>query len=123
MALSTTGRNRGADGVLTGTSYISLHSANPGTTGASEITGGSPAYARKQATWAAASGGSKSLSAAVQFDVAASTSVSYFGIWDALTAGNFIGGEALRDDSGNPVTETFGGQGTYTLTTASVSIT
>lgn len=27
--------------------YVSLHTADPGTTGTSEATGGSPAYARK----------------------------------------------------------------------------
>ena len=34
--------------------HFSLHTADPGATGASEVTGGSPAYARKAAVWAAA---------------------------------------------------------------------
>ena len=36
---------------------ISVHTGSPGTTGASEATGGAPAYARKATTWGAASGG------------------------------------------------------------------
>lgn len=31
--------------------WISLHTADPATTGTGEATGGSPAYARKQTTW------------------------------------------------------------------------
>ena len=33
--------------------WISLHTLDPGTTGTSEATGGSPAYARKQTSWTA----------------------------------------------------------------------
>jgi len=36
--------------------YVSLHTADPGTTGANEATGGSPAYARKLSTWTASAG-------------------------------------------------------------------
>ncbi|QSL99780.1 hypothetical protein SEA_ODAY_36 [Gordonia phage ODay] len=32
-------------------SWISLHTADPGSTGASEVTGGTPTYARQQTTW------------------------------------------------------------------------
>lgn len=48
---------------------MALNSAFPGSTGANEISGGAPAYARKAVTVAAASGGSRSLSSAVNFDV------------------------------------------------------
>jgi hypothetical protein len=65
----------------------SLHTAFPGLTGASEMTGGTPAYARKAVTFAAAAGGSRALSAAVTFDVPATT-VRWFGFW---VAGTYVG--------------------------------
>lgn len=49
----------------------SLHTAFPGVTGANEVTGGS--YARKTVSFAAASGGSRLLSATVVFNVPACT--------------------------------------------------
>lgn len=122
MALSDNGRNSAVNGLASASAFLSLHSGDPGTTGANEITGGTPAYARKAATWGTASSGSRSLSAAVQFDVAAGTQVSHFGVWTTATGGAFQGGDALRDASNNAVVETFGGQGTYTLTTATLTI-
>jgi hypothetical protein len=65
----------------------SLHTAFPGLTGANEVTGGSPAYARKAVTFAAAAGGSRALSAAVTFDVP-STTVRWFGFW---VSGTYVG--------------------------------
>jgi len=70
--------------------YISLHTGDPGTTGANEATGGSPAYARKQTTWATgdASDGVETGSQ-VTFDVPAGT-YTHVGIWSATTGGTFI---------------------------------
>lgn len=65
----------------------SLHTSFPGLTGSSEVTGGAPAYARKTVAFAAAAGGSRALSAAVTFDVPATT-VRWFGFW---VAGVFVG--------------------------------
>lgn len=62
----------------------SLHSGFPGATGANEVSGGSPAYARKGVTFGAASGGFRSLSAAVTFDVPATT-VRWVGYWNTST--------------------------------------
>ncbi|ASR85913.1 hypothetical protein SEA_NIKLAS_29 [Mycobacterium Phage Niklas] len=65
---------------------ISLHSADPGTTGASEITGGS--YARKTTTWGAAaiiSGGADNGKARIvgstqQFNVPGGVAVNYYSV-------------------------------------------
>ena len=65
----------------------SLHTAFPGLTGANEVTGGTPAYARKAVTFAAPAGGSRALSAAVTFDVPATT-VRWFGFW---VGGTYVG--------------------------------
>ena len=67
--------------------HASLHTAFPGSTGASEVTGGSPAYARKTITMNAASGGLRALNAAVTFNVPACT-VRFVGFWNSST---FIG--------------------------------
>lgn len=74
---------------------VSLHTAYPGTTGSSEVTGGAPAYARKTPTVGAASGAVRSLSAAVVFDVPA-CNVAWIGFW--------IGGvfKAASPNSGSP---------------------
>lgn len=99
------------------TVYASLHTASPGDNGANEVTGGSPAYARKALTWNAASGGAMddSTSPAPAFDVPAGTTVAFVGFWDAVSAGNFLGYADVTD-------ETFAGQGTYTLTDADLNL-
>lgn len=74
--------------------HVSLHIAMPDSAGSDEVTGGNPAYARKAGTWAAAAGGSRSSTAAVQFDVPAVT-VKWQGFWDAVTAGTFRGSAPL----------------------------
>lgn len=93
-----------------GVTHVSLHSANPGSSGASELSGGSPAYARKAITHAAASAGSRSASTQPVFDVPAGSTVAFVGYWTAVTGGTYLG----YDDV---VSETFAGQGTYTLAT------
>jgi hypothetical protein len=83
---------------LTTTAYVSLHTADPGTTGASEVSGGS--YAR-QGPVAFANAGNEptvaSNSAIVTFPAATAAwgTISYFGIWTAATAGTFQGSGAL----------------------------
>lgn len=91
MSVNDTGRNAMLTGGLgNAVTHLSLHTADPGTTGANEATGGSPAYARKGVSWAAASGGQRASSNSQTFDVPAG-SYPYVGFWDALTAGNFYG--------------------------------
>lgn len=73
-----------------GGTHASLHTAYS-LTGANEVTGGSPAYARKAQSFASASGGSKAQNGtAPAFDVPAGT-IRWVGMWDALTSGNFLG--------------------------------
>jgi len=87
--------------------HVSLHTAFPGTTGANEVTGGSPAYARKAITLNASSGGSRSLSAAVTLDVPACT-VRWLGYWNGAsfvaTAPN--GGATPKNFIALPATDT-----------------
>jgi hypothetical protein len=106
---STTGRNAALTGLGAAGTYISLHTADPSTTGANEISGGSPAYARVATTWGSPSAGSMAGSQ-VTLNVPASTTITYWGFWSAATGGNFLGGGALS------ASETYGSQGTYLFT-------
>lgn len=84
--------------------YISLHSGDPGLTGASELSGNNyarVAVAPGTGSWSApATNGSNreiSNSNAITFPTASGdwTAATHFGVWDASTAGNFIRGSAL----------------------------
>lgn len=96
--------------------FVSLHTADPGTTGTSELTGGSPAYARKSVTWNAAATASKSASNQPVFDVPAST-ITHLGYWSASTAGTFYGSRPLDTN------QVFATQGTYTVTAITETLT
>lgn len=96
-------------------SYASLHTASPGLTGTNEVTGGSPAYARKAINFSAAASGSMASSNSPVLDVPASTTVTHVGFWDAATAGNFLGYADVTD-------EVFAGQGTYTVNSATLDL-
>jgi len=74
------------------TYYLSLHSATPGQTGTSEISGGS--YARQSITFGSASGGSEASTNSQTFTnlPVESGGIGYFGIWDSATSGNYKGG-------------------------------
>lgn len=74
-----------------GVSYVSLHDGYPGATGASELAGGSPAYARQAVTFAVAASGQRVASNAPLFNVPAGKTVRYIGFWDAVVGGNFLG--------------------------------
>jgi hypothetical protein len=109
MPYSTLGKNAMLNALGAVAVYASLHSSDPGDNGANELTGGSPAYARKSITWNAAASGSMDDSNVPVFDVPAGSTVSYVGLWSAVTSGTFYG-------SANVTDEVYSGQGTYTLT-------
>lgn len=85
MTYPTTTKNAMLDGQVF--TQASLHTAFPGTTGANEVSGGAPAYARKAIAMGAAAGGQRTQAAPVTFDVPATT-VRWVGYWNA---GTFIG--------------------------------
>lgn len=88
MGLIAAGLNASVNGVAAAGAYISAHTGNPGGSGASEVAGGS--YARQQTTWGAASNGVR-VGSQVHVPIPAGTSVTYWGIWSAATAGTFLG--------------------------------
>lgn len=97
MPFSTSGKNlmlnafKGTNPAVSA-AYASLHSDIPDDTGSNELTGGSPAYARKSIAWNAAASGSIDKDATDPvFDVPASTTVMFAGFWSAITSGTFLG--------------------------------
>lgn len=91
----------GGDYTRPATVYLSLHTADPGETGANETSGTN--YARKSVTnnntnFPAAASGVKTLNVTQTFATPGSGgwgTVTHFGIWDASSAGNFLFGGAL----------------------------
>ena len=69
--------------------WISLHTGDPGTTGANEATGGSPAYARKQTTWSVGGVDGIQTGSPVEIDIPAGTYL-YAGIWSVVSGGTFV---------------------------------
>ncbi|WP_431968248.1 phage tail fiber protein [Nocardia sp. bgisy134] len=89
------------------TVYISVHTADPGTNGANEASGGSPAYKRVATTWSAPANG-QITGSQVTIDLPAGT-YTHAGLWSALNGGTFIDKVAIAST-------TLGAQGTLLIT-------
>lgn len=93
MGIIDNGRHVALDALAAAITRVSAHNGNPGGSGtANELTGGTPAYARKAITWAAAASGQVASNASVVFDVPAGSNVTHFGFWN--TAGSTFYGWA-----------------------------
>lgn len=114
MSLLTPVLNAAVDAATALLVYGSIHSANPGGTGTSEIAGGSPAYARVAMSWDPATG-AVATADAIDFNMPAGATAAYLGLWSAITGGTFRGSGALS------ASETFTGQGIYHLTATTVT--
>lgn len=107
MGYTNTSKNVALDAIGAAASYISFHTADPSTTGANEVIGGT--YARVQTTWGAAASASKAGSQ-ITANIPASTTITHWGLWTASSGGTFHYGGTLS------ASETFGGAGTYLFT-------
>lgn len=89
--------------------WIGLATGDPGatTTPANEVTGGSPAYARKQTTWSAAN---PNVGSAVTIDSPAAT-ISWIIVATAATVGT-----TNQRDNADVADVTLSGQGTIVVT-------
>ena len=101
---NNTSKDAGLTAIGAAATWISLHTADPGTTGTSEVTGGT--YARLQTTWGTAAASSMTGSQ-VTINVPASTTIEYWGVWSAASGGTYYEGGAL------PANQTYGSAGTY----------
>lgn len=95
------------------TVYASLHTADPGETGASEASGGS--YARQAITWNAAASGSMTNNGAINFTVMPAATITGIGIWDAASNGNFLWG-------GTTTSKTTNAGDTYQIPSAALTV-
>jgi hypothetical protein len=95
---------------------VAAHTGDPGAadTADNEVTGGSPAYARKAIAWDAASAGAAAQADDVVIDIPASTTVSWLSLWNSAGTVRY-----LKKDVTD---EAFGAQGTYTVTAAGSSL-
>lgn len=108
MASSVTALNRAYLGVTTTVTHLSMHTGDPGTTGASEVTGG--LYEREPVTYdATPAAGLGDITAPVVFNVPSSVTLSHWGAWDDTT---FLFGATLT--ASQPFTDA----GFYTLNSA-----
>lgn len=104
MAFSNAAKNAALDAIGAAASWLSVHSADPGTTGAAEV----PSSTRSQTTWSNAVNGSKTGSTA-SVGVPAGATAAFWGLWSAQNGGTF--------HTGGPLTsETFNGAGVYNIT-------
>lgn len=113
-------KNIVADAYAGAADYAALYSTAPsGSSPGTELSGGSPAYARKAITWNAAGAVGPAGSgvqpatpgvcyAQVVFDVEAGDTVAGAGVHTAITAGSYLDGAAVTSQA-------FATQGTYTL--------
>jgi len=104
---ATAAKNTLATAFGTAATHAALYTTSAGASQGTEVSGGSPAYARKAITWSAPSNGV--VTASVTFDVPASTTVVAAGVHTAASGtGNYLEG-------GTVTSQAFGSQGTYTL--------
>jgi hypothetical protein len=116
--LSASVVNGWLDGTFaTATCYVKLHTADPGAAGATAAAAGDTS--RKQATMAAASGGSKAASASVGpwTNGGTSETLSHISLWSASTAGTFNGSAALS------ASQAWASTNTFTLTSLTIAVT
>jgi hypothetical protein len=96
---SVAAENRAISGVFATTTptpsttgyWMSLHTGDPGTTGASEYAG----VTRQQFPAGTASGGALSNTSTMNYSTSGASPVTHIGIWDAATGGNYVIGAAL----------------------------
>lgn len=90
----------------------SLHSADPGDTGANELDD-TTIYQRQPLTLDPATGGERLEEDDIVFEVSGGDTVEYVGFWDDV--GNFLGSTSIT-------TETFSADSTYTLTSVKLDL-
>ena len=103
MSISNTWENEILDHIFNNaaapavvTPYVSLHTADPGETGANEVTGGS--YARQSGAFGNAAAGAVANTASISFTGMPAVTITHVGIWSSSTAtasANFVWGGAL----------------------------
>lgn len=111
---SGTAESAAINAVAGDATYINLCTGDPGTTGANEASS-----TRQSIAWTTSSAGSAAQnSATINVSLAASTTVGYFGTWNASTSGTYIIGGALSSSITTGSTA-----GTVTFAADAISLT
>lgn len=110
MAFQDTLFNTALDAMAERITTASLHTDDPGATGANELTGGT--YARQAVSWNAASSAQVSISSPLVFEVPAGNTIVWVGLWESTT---WLGAIALN------VPEPFANDGQLTVTNMSIT--
>lgn len=106
MALTTVMKTAIATAYIAIATFLGLTSTAPGSSSGTEISGGSPAYARVAANWGTAGATTTGTPGAV--NVASGTTVVGVQYWNASTAGTY-------EDGATVTSQAFASQGTYTV--------
>jgi hypothetical protein len=105
MSHSVAARNAAVAAVTALGNWCSLHTGDPGTTGANEVVG----VTRAQTTWGAPSAGS-SVGTPANIGVPAGGPYTHYGVWSLVSGGAFVSGGVLD------APESYGAPGVYALT-------
>lgn len=100
-----------------GSVFVKLHTGDPGAAGASNA---SAVTTRNAITWNAPSGGSMTLSTLSAWTMTATETISHTSLWDASTAGTFLGSFALTASKSVNNTDTLT-INTFTLTESPIA--
>lgn len=88
---------RNTDFTPDATIYVSLHTGDPGDTGANEVTGGT--YGRQSCAFDAAASNHTQNTSVINFTLMPAITnpnyVTHFGLWSAASGGTFRGGGAM----------------------------
>lgn len=116
VGLASAAVNGWLDGTF-GTTFVKLHTADPGAAGATAAAAGDTT--RKSATMASASGGSKAMTgtAGPWTNGGTSETLSHISLWSASTAGTFNASAALT------ASQAWASGNTFSLTSLSIAIT
>lgn len=109
--LTTAGKNAALAGLSI--AYVSAHTAAPGDSGASEVSGGS--YARVAATFGTPANGIRSATNAPVLNIPASNTITHIGYWTAASGGALL----AWDDLSAPVA--FSNAGTFTVNSGNIN--
>jgi hypothetical protein len=93
MPFTSVAKNSMLDALFAVPIFASLHDDVPDSSGSHELTGGTPAYARQPVVFQVALNGEATSdpTPVVTFDVPPGSTAAFLGLWDADTAGNFLG--------------------------------
>lgn len=89
MAIATTiqRENVAVNGYAQAATHVSLHTGDPGTTGANEVSGGG--YTRAAITWAPGPTDGQ-VTGTATVTVAAGVAITYAGLWTAASGGTYL---------------------------------